>query len=159
MSDDFISVELVDRATLKLKAIPEDIRRRLRVAIVRDGKELAARVRGKLSGPVLKVRSGRLLASIKAQMRESSTTIYGRVFSEGVPYAAIHEYGGRTAPHVIYPRNARALHFFVGGSEVFAAKVNHPGSKMPKRSYLRSSLAEMREKIVRDITEAGRPQW
>lgn len=156
---DHISVELVDRATIKLKSIPEDMRRRLRVAVVRDTKELAALVRGKLSGTVLKVRSGRLLRSIKNEMVENANTIYGRVYSRGVPYAAIHEYGGRTKPHLIVPKTAKALHFMVGGQHVFAARVNHPGSKIPQRSYLRSSLAEIRDKALHDIREAAEVKW
>lgn len=156
---DRITVELVDHATIKLRNIPEDMRRRLRVAVVRDTKELAALVRGKLSGTVLHVRSGRLLKSIKSEMVENANTVYGRVYSSGVPYAAIHEYGGRTKPHLILPRNAKALHFMVGGKDVFAARVNHPGSKIPQRSYLRSSLAEIREKVVFDLQEAAKVRW
>lgn len=156
---DSITVELVDHASVRIAKLPEELRGQLRAAIVRDGKELAARVRGKLSGPVLKVRSGRLLASIFSEMVENRNAIYGRVGSRGVPYAAIHEYGGQTKPHDIYPKNVRALHFMVGGASVFAAHVHHPGSKIPQRSYLRSSLADMRAQIVADITKAGRPHW
>lgn len=159
VADNFLSVELVDHASVRLRQMPEDMRRRLRVAIVRDGQKLLARVRAKLSGQVLKMRSGRLLRSIKAQMREGSDYIYGRVFSEGVAYAGIHEHGGQTRPHLIMPRNVQALHFMVGGREIFAKVVHHPGSKIPQRSYLRSSLAELREEIIADIHEAGRPRW
>lgn len=155
-----VSIELVDRATVRLNAIPEDVRQRLRAAIVRDGQELLSRVRGKLSGGVLNARSGKLLNSIKGEMHENGTAIYGRTYSSGVPYAAIHEYGGQTKPHDIYPRTAQALHFFgAGGSEVFARVVHHPGSKIPARSYLRSSLAEMREQMIHDFTEAAKPKW
>lgn len=155
-----LSVELVDNATLRLGRLPEETRRQLRPVMVRDGKDLAARVRGKLSGPVLKMKSGRLLNSIKSQMVENAQTIYVRVFSSGVPYAAIHEYGGQTRPHMIVPRNVQALHFMASdGAEVFARVVHHPGSKIPARSYLRSSLEEMRETLIRNMTEAGRPRW
>lgn len=154
-----LTVELVDHATVKLGRLPEDVRKQLRPVLVRDGKELAARVRGKLSGPVLKVKSGRLLNSIRSEMVENANVLYVRVYSRGVPYAAIHEYGGQTRPHMIFPKNARALHFMVANGEVFAAKVSHPGSRIPSRSYLRSSLQEMRDRLVRDITEAGRPRW
>lgn len=154
-----LTVELVDHATVKLGRLPEEVRKQLRPVLVRDGKELAARVRGKLSGPVLKIGSGRLLNSIRSEMIENANALYVRVYSSGVPYAAIHEYGGRTRPHMIFPKNARALHFMVANGEVFAGKVNHPGSRIPERSYLRSSLAEMRDRLIRDITEAGRPRW
>lgn len=154
-----VSITLVDRATIRLKAIPEQVRGSLRAAIVRDGQELLSRIRAKLSGEVLHVRSGKLLGSIRGEMRENANAIYGRTFSQGVPYAAIHEYGGQTPPHDIYPRTAQALHFFAGGKEVFAKVVHHPGSKIPERSYMRSSLAELREKMLADFAEAGRPKW
>lgn len=155
-----LSVELVDHATLKLGRLPEEVRKQLRPVMVRDGKDLAARVRGKLSGPVLKVGKGRLLNSIKSQMVENQQTIYVRVFSSGVPYAGIHEHGGRTRPHMIVARNAKALHFMAAnGADVFAKMVHHPGSLMPERSFLRSSLAELKENLIRNMTEAGRPRW
>ncbi len=76
-----------------------------------------------------------------------------------MPYAAIYEYGGQTAPHEIRPVNARALHFMAGGGDVFAMVVHHPGSKIPQRSYMRSSLAELRDKLLMNMERAGRPQW
>lgn len=47
-------------------------------------------------------------------------------------YAAIHQLGGQTKPHVILPRNKKALAF--GGHLV--KKVNHPGSLIPARPFL-----------------------
>lgn len=154
-----LTVELIDRATVRFKALPENVRAKLRPVIVRDGKELAALVRGKLNGGVLQRRTGRLAESIRSEMRENANTLYGLVYSTGVVYAAIHEHGGRTKPHDIYPRNARALHFFSGGNEVFAKVVHHPGSLIPQRSYLRSSLAELKGKIAADIERAGKSAW
>lgn len=154
-----VQVELIDTATVRLKAIPEQARKRLRVVIVRDAKELAALVRTKLSGSVLHIRSGRLINSVRSEMVENATSIYGRVYSQGVPYARIHEYGGQTKPHVILPVKASMLHFWVGGKEVFTRRVNHPGSKIPMRSYMRSSLAELKAKLQADIFRAGTPEW
>lgn len=42
-------------------------------------------------------------------------------------YAAAVEYG--TRPHTILPRSRKVLKFNVGGREVFARKVNHPGTR------------------------------
>lgn len=64
-----------------------------------------------------------------------------------VPYAAIHEYGGKTRPHTIVPKSASVLHFFVGGREVFTRKVMHPGSVIPARPYLRPALEESQGEI------------
>ncbi|GAA5102721.1 phage virion morphogenesis protein [Wohlfahrtiimonas larvae] len=49
-----------------------------------------------------------------------------------VVYAGIHNKGGKTRPHVIRPKNKKALRF--GGR--FAKSVNHPGSKIDKREFL-----------------------
>lgn len=51
------------------------------------------------------------------------------------PYAAIHQLGGRTSPHVIKPSEAMALHFRVGPKSYYATQVNHPGSVIPARPY------------------------
>lgn len=58
-----------------------------------------------------------------------------------VPYAGIHNFGGKTRPHVIRPKNKKALRF--GGR--FAKKVNHPGSKIPKREFLKITDSEWDE--------------
>jgi len=47
-------------------------------------------------------------------------------------YAAIHHFGGKTKPHVIKPKNKKALAF--GG--VVVKQVNHPGSNIPSRAAL-----------------------
>lgn len=119
----------------------------------------------KLSGQVLHVRTGNLRASIHTVPVESSgDVITGRVASSGdVKYGAIHEFGGKTPAHLIYPKNAQALAFegsrpnasFVGpGNVVFAKYVNHPGSTMPERSYMRSALGDMKEQIRRELQVA-----
>lgn len=37
--------------------------------------------------------------------------------------------GGKTEPHVIRPKKAKALKFSIDGETVYAKSVNHPGSK------------------------------
>lgn len=154
-----LTVSVEDTATVRLQKLPEEARQRLRAVIFRNNPILAGSVRAKLDGPVLRRRSGRLVNSIKNEMREGTTYIYGIVYSRGVPYARIHEYGGQTRPHDIVPRNAKALHFWIGGKEVFSQRVHHPGSKIPMRSYMRSSLREMQARLSGEIAEAGRPRW
>lgn len=58
-----------------------------------------------------------------------------------LPYARIHQEGGRTSPHVIRPKRKKALAF--GG--VVRKKVNHPGSEIPARPYLGVSVEDMEE--------------
>ncbi len=71
--------------------------------------------------------SGRLRDSIVASNTDTTATI-----GTNVVYAAIHQLGGQTRPHVILPRDKQALAF--NGHVV--KKVNHPGSKIPARPFL-----------------------
>ena len=106
-------------------------------------------VADKLSGQVLAVRSGLLRSSISSTVDVDGDQVRARVFvAPGVKYAAIQEFGGRTAPHDITPDKARALSFLVGGARLFATIVHHPGSALPARSYLRSSLSDMAGEIA-----------
>jgi phage gpG-like protein len=116
--------------------------------------ELEARIQQKLTGEVLQVRSGALAASILSSVdsNESGTSI--SVSSTCVPYAAIQEYGGKTTAHEIIATNAKALAFRLGGDLVFAKHVNHPGSNIPARSYLASSLADMQDEIELGFKQA-----
>ena len=97
---------------------------------------LLAKVQSNLSGDVLHERSGALKASIVAEVTAGVDAIVFAVGSEGVPYAAIQEYGGTTAPHEIMPVKARALAFAGAGGPRFARRVHHPGSRLPARAYL-----------------------
>jgi HK97 gp10 family phage protein len=67
-----------------------------------------------------------------------------------VKYAAIQEFGGKTPPHIIRPRNKKALKFDIGGETVFAKYVNHPGSNIPAQPYLRPALRES-EPVVKQL--------
>jgi phage gpG-like protein len=148
-----ISVELdASRAALKLTRIDEQTRTALRGAIVSLTQSLATMVRAKLSGGVLNVRSGRLLASIQSQLIENTTSIYGRVSSNGVPYAAIHEFGGV----IKHPGSSKFQAWMGPGGMVYTHFTRPHDIPMPERSYLRSSLAEMQAEIVERMTTAVR---
>lgn len=154
-----LNVTLVGSTQLiaKLDSMPTNVRLALKRRVTALAIKLTARVvNDKLSGQVLNVVSGALRRSIFWKIVEdSSTAVIAKVASSGdVKYAAIHEFGGKTPPHDIYPTNAEALHFFMGGREVFAKVVHHPGSVMPERSFLRSSLDEMRDEIERELNAA-----
>lgn len=133
----------------------EATRAGLRPAVVSLTQRLASLVRAKLSGGVLQRRSGRLLGSIRSELVETTDSIGGRVSTSGVPYARIHEYGGQTSPHVIMARNSSSLAFVWQGQMRFFKKVNHPGSKIPARPYMSTSLEEMREEIRATYERAG----
>ncbi len=125
------------------------------------GEALADKVRNeKLSGQVLNARSGALRDSIEAQVLRDGDDIAAMVASVGdVKYAAIQEYGGKTSAHEILPSKGSALAFVAGGAMRFARKVEHPGSMIPERSYLRSSLAEMSAEIVAALAATPAETW
>jgi phage gpG-like protein len=118
---------------------------------------LADRVRtDKLSGGVLNVRSGALRSSIVADVSLDANGACATIGSNGdVKYAAIQEYGGKTSAHEILPVKTQALAFVAGGALHFARKVEHPGSVIPERSYLRSTLDEMSDEIVAALADAA----
>lgn len=93
-------------------------------------------------------KSGQLAASITPWHDREEAGI-----GSNKPYAAIHQLGGQTRPHVIKPRNKKALAF--GGRVV--AKVNHPGSRIPARPYLPilpdGNLQPEAEEAVMDVVQ------
>ncbi|WP_103035222.1 phage virion morphogenesis protein [Castellaniella caeni] len=71
--------------------------------------------------------TGKLTSSITPAFDRTSAVV-----GTNVAYAAIHQFGGKTAPHVIRPKTKKALKF--GGK--IRRSVNHPGSNMPARPFL-----------------------
>ncbi len=140
-----LGLDGLDQTRAKLDAMPAA----LAAALAAKGAELAAalaeRVKSdKLSGGVLNLRSGALRDSITADVSAAGDGFSASVGSDGsVPYAAIQEYGGRTGAREVLPSKAGALAFVGNGALRFARRVEHPGSVIPERSYLRSTLNEM----------------
>ncbi len=114
-------------------------------------------VEDKLSGAVLQSRTGALAASVTVEGPSLDGASVVTTLGAGgeLKYAAIQEYGGVTAPHQILPSRAKALAFVAGGAQVFAGGVHHPGSHLPERSYLRSSLGELAPAIEAGIKAAA----
>lgn len=81
--------------------------------------------------PATLKKSGTLSSSFQLSVSATAATI-----SNPMPYAALHQFGGRTAPHTIEPRRARALHWISGGGDHFARRVHHPGSNIPARPFI-----------------------
>lgn len=143
--------ELIDR----FSAMPEQ----LRAAMARKADALAQSlystvVDDKLSGGVLNIVSGGLRNSIRSQVVQQGDEVSASVFTDGsAAYAAIQEYGGKTAAHDILPDKARALAFLFDGKRAFARIVHHPGSQIPERSYLRSALDDQGDDITQALAE------
>lgn len=140
----------------KMRALPN----RVRVAMTARMQEVASKFSAyvkeeKLSGQVLNVVSGKLRASIYARVYSGQSAVTMSTGSRGdVPYAAIHEFGGHTAAHAILPSKARVLQYMSGGVTMYARSVNHPGSVMPERSYIRSALADKSPEITAALSAA-----
>jgi len=148
-----LDVALDDTTSAALAAMPERIRAALAAKAGALAAELQARIEQKLSGGVLNIRTGALVRSIGVTIAYSSAGVTARITtSPDVKYAAIHEFGGVIPPHEIVPDKAKALAFAVGGKQAFAARVDLPAIRMPERSYMRSSLAEVAEKIKEELT-------
>lgn len=120
-------------------------------------------------GPI-GIRSGDLRRSLKLVGPERVRGGWRGGLSANTAYAAIQERGGRTRPHVIMPRNAAVL-AWQSGSKIrfrksdgkamkagkimtFAKRVNHPGSKIPARPYLRPALQEA-VPVIQSLVDAN----
>lgn len=104
----------------------------------------------KLSGQVLKVRTGRLRSSINLAVDNTATSVSATV-GTNVSYASIHEFGV-SHPWIIEARRGKALAFEVGGNTIFRKRVTHP--PLPERSFLRSALRDMAPQIEAAYREA-----
>jgi phage gpG-like protein len=114
----------------------------------------------KLSGQVLAARSGALRDSIEAEVSADGDTVVATIGSVGdVKYAAIQEYGGKTGAHEILPVKGKVLAFLAGGATRFAARVEHPGSTIPARSYLHATLDEQTDAIVAALAATPQESW
>jgi phage gpG-like protein len=156
-----LTLDGLEDASARLEAYPAA----LAAALDAKAAELAAALvdlvqNDKLSGAVLNVGSGALRDSIVAAISSDAGGVVASVGSEGdVKYAAIQEYGGKTSAHEILPVKVQALAFVAGGAERFARRVEHPGSLIPERSYLRSSLDDMRDDILDALADAAADAW
>jgi phage gpG-like protein len=148
VGDDALAERLEDLPAVVLAAVAA------RSASLAD--QLLARVHARLGGEVLQPRSGALDASVGVDGPAlAGDQVVTRLFAGAdLKYAAIQEYGGVTGPHEILPSRAKALAFLDGGRRVFAKVVHHPGSRLPERSYLRASLAEMASRIDAEMKAA-----
>jgi len=122
----------------RLRLDQGDLRRAIREASMSELRRVGPMVvnRAKILCPV---DTGRLRASIKGQAQRTWTLRPQFVVGSNVDYAEYVHDG--TRPHVIRPRNARALRFVVGGQVVYARVVHHPGTRA--KPFLDRALREV----------------
>lgn len=107
----------------------------------------------KLTGTVLKVRTGRLRNSIQYRVADNGNEIKGTV-STNVVYAPIHEYGFNGS--ITVKSHMRTIKEAFGRSinpkqilvNSFSRNVN-----MPERSFMRSALDDMRGQITSELEQ------
>jgi HK97 gp10 family phage protein len=92
------------------------------------------------------VRTGRLRQSIEVKVFTDRVVI-----GPDTEYAAYVEFG--TKPHVIRPRNKKALSFYVGGQRIVVTKVNHPGTKA--QPYVRPAFEAWVDTLGTLVAEAN----
>lgn len=169
--------------------IPDFIRRKFPEAHTQIGAsmgrivlKLARKIKEeKLSGQVLKTRTGSLRRSISASVEQGATAITGIVGTNKI-YARAHEFGVTTKAHDIFPKKRRALAWLKSGAAfseekgifkatgewtkkggrklgklgglTYAKHVHHPGSEIPERSFMRTALNEMAPEVRREFEGA-----
>ena len=152
-----LTVEVEDRAVVaRLNAMPQKLHAALLKKTYFLAEKLKSKVQQNLTNRILNIRTGKLVRSIFQHVSDSPHEVSGRVYSSGLPYAAIQEFGGQTRAHIIEATKAKALAFTVGGKQVFAARVNHPGSKIPASRYMGQAFDEMKSEIRSGFEEAVR---
>jgi hypothetical protein len=102
--------------------------------------------RAKVLAPV---DTGRLRASIRVERRSTFGLRQRWTVGSDVDYATMVNDG--TRPHIIRPKQAKALRFKAGGKTVFARIVHHPGTRA--RPFLDRALADVARARGYSITQ------
>lgn len=145
-----IVVTGADRTVETLSTIPPRVMQRLAVVVPEQTKILFGGVQAKI-GAIFKPGTGRLFGSLRNESRTMAAQVVGRVFTQGVPYAAAQEYGVTfTHPGSSKPQS------FMGrdGKRVFTNFTKPHKITIPERSYARSTLTDQRLAIVSSIRAA-----
>ena len=155
-----LEVRGLDETSARFDAYPAALQAALGVKATELAAALTDLVKSKLSGAVLNIGSGALRNSIAASVTADADGVLASVASEGdVKYAAIQEYGGKTSAHEILPVKGDVLAFAASDGQHFARRIEHPGSVIPERSYLRSSLADMKDEILAAFADCAADAW
>ena len=146
-----------DDAVIRMlsRTVPS-ITQAVRDSIGRSVLRLTAYVKAeKLSGQVLKNRTGTLRRKINGKVTETSTSITGSVGVK-LAYAAAHEYGfdgqETVKAHIRTIRKAFGRELLSPVQVSVRSFDRH--MKLPERSFLRSSLRELSASIYEDLDNA-----
>ena len=88
----------------------------------------------------------------RAIQRRVESAARGLIFiDDSANYGYWVEFGSN--PHTIYPKRGKMLKFKVGGKDVFARKVNHPGSK--PYPFMEPAYNESADPILEEYAKIG----
>jgi phage gpG-like protein len=143
----------------RLRGLSDAVNSGLLRAITRLGIDLQRHVQqDKLSGQVLKSRTGSLRSSIDLRIDQNGGAITARVFADRV-YAGVHEYG--FAGTVNVRTSLRRIREAFGrpiAEKTISVRAYDRRMDLPERSFLRSALADMtaaiRDEVEGVLTEA-----
>ncbi len=139
----------------RLRALPDAINLGLLRGITRLGIELQSDVQqDKLSGQVLRSRTGLLRSSIDLRVDQSGGAITASVFSDS-RYAGVQEYG--FAGTVSVRASLRRIREAFGrpiAEKTISVRAHDRRMDLPERSFLRSALEDMTP-AIRDGVEAA----
>ena len=144
-----------EQALERLRALPEAVNSRLLRAITQLGIELQSDVQqDKLSGQVLRSRSGSLKSSIGVKVDQSGGTITASVFSES-QYAGAQEYGfaGTVSVRASLRRMTEAFGRPIA-EKMISVRAYDRRMDLPERSFLRSALDDMTPAIREEVEAA-----
>jgi hypothetical protein len=148
-------VKIDDRASAKLAGVDGALRGRLLDIAQVLAKALVANARAKASGDLLKVRTGRYVASIHGSARKTDTGVSASVTSSS-PLATIFERGAVVPAHDILPNVAQALRFLDDAGAVYAKVVHDPGAVITPKPAIHRAFDDMRGDIVDGLSAAAR---
>jgi phage gpG-like protein len=152
-----IAIEIIgdDRLVARLEAMPGRLHAGVARAVTRLGLALQRRVQAeKLSGQVLKVRTGSLRSSINTRIENTATAI-SAVVGTNIAYGRVHEYGfdGTVQVRAHLRQITEAFGRPIAPTTV-GMRAHSRHIRLPERSFLRSALAEMAPRIEAELREA-----
>ena len=139
----------------RLRALPDAINSGLARSITQLGIELQRNVRqDKLSGQVLRSRTGALKSSIDLRVDQGARSVSASVFSD-LRYGATQEYG--FAGTVSVRASLRRIREAFGrpiAEKTISVRAHNRRMDLPERSFLRSGLEDVTP-AIRAAVEAG----
>ena len=141
-----------DALVAKLAGLPDALTAQLGAAFALIADALYAQAIANVSGAVVNAKTGTLQAAITQASDAASATV--GVDSSIAPYGAALEFGASIPAQLIEVKNAKALAFVVGGSQVFAKHVMHPAFVLPPHSFLGSALEGLAPDLVAMLDDA-----